>query len=45
MSMLTKSDVKKNLSQMLVAHTCNTSYSEGRDQECLGLKPAQANSL
>jgi hypothetical protein len=23
-----------------VAHTCNTSYSEGRDQEEQGLKPA-----
>jgi hypothetical protein len=27
-----------------VAHTCNPSYSGGRDLEDLGLKPAQANS-
>jgi hypothetical protein len=27
-----------------VAHTYNPSYSEDRDQEDLGLKPAQANS-
>jgi hypothetical protein len=32
------------LSQALVAHTCNLSYSEGRDQEDQVLKPAQANS-
>jgi hypothetical protein len=31
--------------QGLEAHTCNTSYSEGRDQADHGLKPAQANSL
>jgi hypothetical protein len=27
-----------------VAHTCNPSYSGGRDQEDCGSKPAQANS-
>jgi hypothetical protein len=27
-----------------VAHACNPSYSEGRDQEDHSLKPAQANS-
>jgi hypothetical protein len=27
-----------------VAHVCNPSYSEGRDQEDSGLKPARANS-
>jgi hypothetical protein len=27
-----------------VAHTCNPSYSGGRDQEDQGLRPAQANS-
>jgi hypothetical protein len=27
-----------------VAHTCNPSYSGGRDQEDHGSKPAQANS-
>jgi hypothetical protein len=29
---------------VLVAHTCNPSYSGGRDQEDHVLKPAQANS-
>jgi hypothetical protein len=28
-----------------VAHTCNSSYSGGRDQEARGSKPAPANSL
>jgi hypothetical protein len=28
-----------------VAHTCNPSYSGGKDQEDLGSKPALANSL
>jgi hypothetical protein len=28
-----------------VAHACNPSYSGGRDQEDLGLRPVQANSL
>jgi hypothetical protein len=27
-----------------MAHTCNSSYSGGRDQEDHGLKPAQANN-
>jgi hypothetical protein len=27
-----------------MAHTCNPSYSGGRDQEDRGLKPAHANS-
>jgi hypothetical protein len=27
-----------------VAHTCNPSYSGGRDQEDQGLKPVLANS-
>jgi hypothetical protein len=35
---------KLNLSQALVAHACNPSYSGGKDQEDCGLKPAQANS-
>jgi hypothetical protein len=30
---------------MLVAHTYNPSYLEGRDQEDHSLKPAQANNL
>jgi hypothetical protein len=29
---------------VLVAHTCNPSYSGGRDQEDQGSKPALANS-
>jgi hypothetical protein len=29
---------------MPVAHTCNPSYSGGRDQEDNDLKPARANS-
>jgi hypothetical protein len=28
-----------------VAHTCNPSYSGGRDQEDCGLMPAPANSF
>jgi hypothetical protein len=36
---------KINVSQALVAHTCNPSYSRGRDQEHHGSKPAQANSF
>jgi hypothetical protein len=31
--------------QALVAHTCNPSYSGGRDQEDHSLKPSQANNL
>jgi hypothetical protein len=31
-------------SQAPVAHTCDPSYSGGRDQEDYGSKPAQANS-
>jgi hypothetical protein len=31
-------------SQVLVAYTCNLSYSGGRDQEDCGSRPAQANS-
>jgi hypothetical protein len=30
-------------SQAPVAHTCNPSYSGGRDQENQGSKPAQSN--
>jgi hypothetical protein len=30
--------------KFLVAHTCNLSYSESRDQEDHGSKPAKANS-
>jgi hypothetical protein len=32
------------LSQAMVTHTCNPSYSEGRDQKGHGSNPAQANS-
>jgi hypothetical protein len=31
--------------RMLVAYTCNPSYSKGRDQEDSGSKPAQESSL
>jgi hypothetical protein len=34
-----------NISWVLVAHTCNPSYSRGRDQEDQVLKPAWANNL
>jgi hypothetical protein len=37
--------IKIRSSLVPVAHTCNTSYSGGRDQEDHGLKAAQANSL
>jgi hypothetical protein len=33
------------LSRALIPHSCNPSYSGGRDQEDLGLKPDGANSL
>jgi hypothetical protein len=36
---------RENASWAQVAHTCNASYSGGRDQEDHGSKPAQANSL
>jgi hypothetical protein len=37
--------LKKKLAEgQWLAHTCNPSYSGGRDQEDHGLKPAQANS-
>jgi hypothetical protein len=35
---------KKKVSQVPVAHTCNPSYSGGRDQEDGSSKPAQADS-
>jgi hypothetical protein len=38
------SQSKPLLSQAPVAHTCNPSYSRGRDQEDQGSKPALANS-
>jgi hypothetical protein len=42
-----KKSKNKKASQAPVAHTYNPSYSGGRDQEDLGLKPSQhwANSL
>jgi hypothetical protein len=33
------------MGQEAVAHTCNPSYSGGRDQEEHSLKPAPGNSL
>jgi hypothetical protein len=35
---------QKKISGVPVAHTCNPSYSGGRDQEDNGSKPARANS-
>jgi hypothetical protein len=35
---------KRKLSQVLVAHACNPSYSAGRDQEDHSSKPAWTNS-
>jgi hypothetical protein len=37
--------VKKKKSWALVAHSCNPSYSGGRDLENQSSKPAQANGL
>jgi hypothetical protein len=37
-------NTKSMSSQVPVAHTCNPSYSQGRDQKDCGLKLAQANS-
>jgi hypothetical protein len=37
-----KATLENNLGWAPVAHTCNPSYSRGRDQEDCGLKPAQA---
>jgi hypothetical protein len=34
----------KEITRALVAHACNPSYSGGRNQEDLSLKPAWANS-
>jgi hypothetical protein len=39
-----KKDIKNANSRAPVAHTCNSSYSGGRDQEDHGSKPARANS-
>jgi hypothetical protein len=36
---VTSSAVEKQIGQTLVAHTCNPSYSGGRDQEDHGSKP------
>jgi hypothetical protein len=41
---LQTNDPKEMQSQAPVAHNCNPSYSEGRDQEDQKSKPAQANS-
>jgi hypothetical protein len=37
--------IKNKISWALVAHTCNPSYSGGRDQEDHSSNPAGANSL
>jgi hypothetical protein len=41
---LSSENNKKKMSWVLVAHTCNPSYSRGRDQEDHSSKPACANS-
>jgi hypothetical protein len=41
----TSSKNVSKLSQMLVAHACNPSYSGGRDQDDHGVQPTWANSL
>jgi hypothetical protein len=43
-SQLPRFQGEKNLCWALVAHTCNPSYSRGRDQEDCDLKPGGANS-
>jgi hypothetical protein len=35
---------KEGKKQAVVVHTCNPSYSRGKDQEDCGLKPARENS-
>jgi hypothetical protein len=39
-----KGERKEKKTWELVAHTCNPSYSGGRDQEGCGSRPIQANS-
>jgi hypothetical protein len=41
---LEKIFLKEQYSWVLAAHTCDPSYSGGRDQEDWGLKPARGNS-
>jgi hypothetical protein len=36
--------LKASEGRALVSHTCNPTYSGGRDQEIRGLKPAQADT-
>jgi hypothetical protein len=43
-SALKKKKEREIYSWALVAHTCNPSYSGGRDQEDHNLKPAQTNT-
>jgi hypothetical protein len=40
-----KASLRSTMSQVLVAHACNPSYSGGRDQHDPGSKPAWTNSL
>jgi hypothetical protein len=44
LSDLRSSDKRIYILRVLVVHTCNPSFSGGRDQEDHGLKPAWANS-
>jgi hypothetical protein len=41
---LFKHETKMSVSQAPVSHTCNPSYSGGRDQEDHSLRPARTNS-
>jgi hypothetical protein len=43
-SYVQRSKIKLLMRQVLVAHSCNPSYSGGRDQEDCSSKPAQGNS-
>jgi hypothetical protein len=46
MNQITKRNFKYTIfGQVPVAHSCNPSYSGGRDQEDCSLKPAWTNSL
>jgi hypothetical protein len=44
-TILSRNVMKIDLSWVLLAHTCNPSYSEGSNQDDSSSKPAQANSL
>jgi hypothetical protein len=45
MELVNKGFKIRKISRVLVAHTCNPSYSGSRDQEDQGSKPAWVSSL